>query len=186
MAGQSKLSGNNRIIITGCPGSGKTSLIEALILNGQTGFPEIARNLIREGIEPPIWSKKGDSGRFFELILRQRILFHQSVIGAETAYFDRGIPDSLAYFKYLDKKPPEKLSRAIAEFRYHPVVFICPPWPDIYKNDPERRETFQEAEQLHAHTVEAYHECGYTLVELPRGTVAERLALVVTAQQNGR
>jgi len=56
---------NNRFIITGGPGSGKTSLVEVLQNLGYAGFPEIARELIKNGMNPPIWTNKPDSGRFF-------------------------------------------------------------------------------------------------------------------------
>lgn len=167
-----------RFIITGGPGSGKTTLVEALQNLGYYGFPEIARDLINEGIVPPIRAEKPDSGRFFDLILKQRITYYQQIKGTEIGFYDRGIPDSLAYFKYQNKKVPSILSEAIIAYRYNPVVFITPPWKEIFNTDDVRRETFYEAQVLYELTIEVYQAHGYEIIELPKSTLEHRLAMV--------
>lgn len=169
---------NNRFIITGGPGSGKTSLVEALGNLGYPAFPEIARDLIVQGIIPPIWADKPVSGQFFDQILNQRILFHRQIIGSEIGFYDRGIPDSLAYFKYLNLKPPRILLEAIDARRYNPLVFAAPPWKEIFNNDFVRRETFHEAGLLFELVIEAYQEVGYRVVELPKSSVELRLRVI--------
>ena len=42
---------NNLIVITGGPGSGKTSLLNAFSEDGYQVVPEVARNIIREQLE---------------------------------------------------------------------------------------------------------------------------------------
>jgi len=168
-----------RFIITGGPGSGKTTLVEALQNLGYYGFPEVARDLINEGIVPPIRAEKPDSGRFFDLILKQRIIYYQQIKGTEIGFYDRGIPDSLAYFKYQNKKVPPILSEAIIAYRYNPVVFITPPWKEIFNTDDVRRETFYEARVLYDLTIEAYLAHGYEIIELPKSSLESRVAIVL-------
>jgi predicted ATPase len=169
-----------RFIITGGPGSGKTTLVEALQNLGYYGFPEIARDLINKGIVPPIWSEKPDSGHFFDLILKQRIIYFQQIKGTEIGFYDRGIPDSLAYFKYQDKKVPPILSEAIIAYRYNPVVFITPPWKEIFNNDGVRRETFYEAQVLYELATVAYKSHGYEIIVLPKSSLESRITIVLS------
>lgn len=64
-------------------------------------------------------------------------------------------------------------------FRYHRTVFVAPPWPEIYENDTERKQTREEAERTYASVSSAYLDYGYELVELPRVPVEERVAFVL-------
>lgn len=170
---------NWRFIVTGGPGSGKTSLVEAAGREGYACFPEIARDLILQGVTPPVWSEKPDSGRFFELVLQSRIDAHQQVKCAEIAFYDRGIPDSLAYFRFQNLKVPRILSEAIDNYRYNQMVFAAPPWEQIYHNDTVRKETWSESVELYEITLEEYRRIGYTIVELPEIPVAERLVFML-------
>lgn len=177
---------NNRFVITGGPGSGKTALVTELQRLGYTGFPEIARDLISRGIVPPNGSGKPVSGRFFELIIQNRILLHQQIKGAETGFYDRGIPDSLAYFNFQKRRVPRLLTEAIGTCRYNLNVFIAPPWKEIYIQDPVRRESFEEAVTLHELTVEAYRESGYDLIGLPASNLEDRIDLIIRHIGKGR
>lgn len=170
---------NFRFIITGGPGSGKTSLIDTLKSQGYKGFPEIARDLINQGNTPPIWSEKPDSGRFFELILQQRIFLHQQIKDAEIGFYDRGLPDSIAYLKYQKRPIPRVLTEAISIYRYNPIVFAAPPWEEIFDCDSVRRETFSAAEILYELTIEAYQRSDYQLVVLPKASLETRVSLVL-------
>ena len=58
------------------------------------------------------------------------------------------------------------------------MVFFAPPWREIYVNDAERPQTFAEAQDLSAHIRRAYLDCGFRLVELVTGSVADRLGQV--------
>jgi predicted ATPase len=183
---------NNRFIITGGPGAGKTTLVSGLQALGYPGFPEIARDLINLGVAPPIWADKADPGRFFDLVLKRRILSHQQINEAETGFYDRGLPDSLAYISFQNKKVPLALSEAIEKYRYNPVVFAAPPWMEIFSNDSVRRESFAEASVLYDLTVKGYLKCGYQIVELPNDTVEIRIEYIrkyiqaITAPRNDK
>jgi predicted ATPase len=56
--------------------------------------------------------------------------------------------------------------------------FIAPPWPDIFTQDEERKQTLDEAERTYEVLARTYADAGYELVELPRVSVAERARFV--------
>ena len=61
--------------------------------------------------------------------------------------------------------------KAVEIFRYHSRVFIAPPWEEIFRQDRERKQDFEEAVRTYEVLAETYAKCGYELVELPRVSV---------------
>ena len=53
-------------------------------------------------------------------------------------------------------------------FRYSPTVFIAPPWQEIFHQDRERKQDFEEAIRTYEALMRTYQEQNYELVELPR------------------
>jgi predicted ATPase len=76
--------------------------------------------------------------------------------------------------------PPPAHFRAAAErFRYNRKVFVAPPWPEIFANDAERKQSLSEAVRTHAAAVQIYEEYGYETVPLPKAPVEERVRFVL-------
>ena len=71
------------------------------------------------------------------------------------------------------------MEEAAAIFRYQRRVFIAPPWPDIFRQDSERRQSLDEAVRTYEAMVEVYGAYGYKLVELPRSSVEQRVRFVL-------
>lgn len=168
-----------RCVITGGPGFGKTALVEALAARGYRTAPESARELIQEiaargGAELP-WL---DRPAFEELLIPLRVRDHAAATGV--CFFDRGLPDEVAYYRKDGYEPSESCLEAVAACRYD-RVFIVPPWPAIHVNDAERLEPYEEAVRIHEAIVRAYRELGYPLTEVPRGTVEARAAFVLAS-----
>jgi predicted ATPase len=68
---------------------------------------------------------------------------------------------------------------AAAAHRYQEPVFVAPPWKEIYTTDEMRRATFAQAESFYEKVISAYDKLGYELIELPRSSVEERVALIM-------
>ena len=64
-------------------------------------------------------------------------------------------------------------------YPYNSKVFVAPPWPAIFAQDAERKQTPDEAEWTYRALVGTYADYGYELVELPRVSVAERVEFVL-------
>jgi predicted ATPase len=162
-----------RIVIAGGPGSGKSTLIKALSESGEICYEEASRILIREqlaqGGRLVPW---GDLTAFAqECSERMRAQIADSAYRG-TCFFDRGLPDLIGYLSRDGRSAPDgwrSASRA-----YACVVFFAPPWREIFLNDTERPQTFEEAQELGAHIRRAYLDCGFRLIELVKGSVADR------------
>jgi predicted ATPase len=94
-------------------------------------------------------------------------------------FFDRGLVDVAAYYRLLGKPTPSHLERAAHTFRYNRIVFIAPPWREIYCTDTERKQTYDEGVHGYRLLAAAYPDYGYELVELPRISVAKRVEFVL-------
>jgi len=169
------------IVITGGPGAGKTTLIEALAARGHAVKPEAGRAIIREqqaiGGKGLPWAGRA---LFAELMLAADLRSHaEALAGRGLVFFDRGLPDVLGYLALCGLPVPRHAEEAARRLRYHRTVFIAPPWRDIFGPDAERKQDFAEAERTYATLAETYPRYGYELVELPRTSVEERVAFVL-------
>jgi predicted ATPase len=95
-------------------------------------------------------------------------------------FFDRGIPDVLGYLRLMQIPVPEHMQNAAKVFRYNHVVFIAPPWREIFQQDHERKQDFDQAIRTHDALAETYKSHNYELVEIPRSTIEERLRFVLS------
>jgi predicted ATPase len=168
-------------VITGGPGSGKTTLIEALASSGLARSTEAGRAIIKEqasvGGNALPWA---DRGAFAELMFNWEMGSYDWARGVKgPVIFDRGIPDVIGYLTLVKLPVPEHMERAAREFRYHGNVFISPPWPEIFGQDTERKQTFEEARATYDVMVKTYSAYGYSLVPLPLVSVEERVEFVV-------
>lgn len=173
---------NPRIVITGGPGSGKTSLIEALAAAGHATSSEAGRAIIRrqqaiDGQALP-WR---DRALFAELMLDCELAAHARFADAPgPVFFDRGVPDVVGYLTLCGLPVPTHIERAAREIRYDRRVFIAPVWPEIFAQDAERRQDLDEARRTFDAMAEVYPRFGYELVELPKAPLSERVAFVLS------
>ncbi len=170
-------------VVTGGPGSGKSSLIERLERHGYKCAPEAGRGVIHDQVATRghalPWS---DRQLFSELMLCWDMRsFHIAEQEQGTFFFDRGIPDVLAYLRLCGLAVREHMRIAADKFRYNRVVFIAPPWPEIFHQDRERKQDFEEAVRTYHALNDTYVEHGYHLIEIPRASVEQRFEFVLSA-----
>ncbi len=167
-----------RVIITGGPGTGKTSVIEALGAEGYPYFKEQARATIKEQLD------KGS-----DLVPWQNLVGFSALVQArqkedfaaasekQLTFYDRGIPDVLAYL-HRENHYVKSLEDEARLYLYHPQVFITPPWPEIYRNDNERREDLGVMHSIHLALVNTYETIGYKVIEVPKTSLDARLEFI--------
>ena len=168
-------------MLTGGSGSGKSTIIAALKARGFLCVEEVGRQVVKEqlrsGGDATPWQ---DRGRFRELLFARSVAaFEQVAETARPVFFDRGIVESVAYAGVLGVPVPPHHRAAVERYRYAADVFVTPPWREIYANDTERRQSWDDAVADYEANCGAYREAGYRLVEVPRAPVAERVDFVL-------
>lgn len=172
-------SASRRVIISGGPGAGKTVLLEALAAAGHACQAEVSRQIIREQHEAGGKLMPWHDLPGFAVECERRMLAQlEKTTAAPLVFFDRGIPDIIAYLRHAGHVPAPRLFALTRA--YTPLVLLAPPWEEIYRKDAERPQSYARSVELHAELVRTYRECGFDAVELPRASVRERVAFVET------
>jgi len=176
-----------RIVITGAPGTGKTVVVEGIEAMGYHCFHEIIRSMTAKAklegtTKVPVSNPLAfvdDPFKFNQLLLKGRLTHFKEANKLDIpVFFDRGIPDILAYMDYFDQAYGKEFSETCINNRYD-AIFIMPPWKEIYISDNERLETFAEAERLHEHLMTSYKKYGYSPILVPKTTITERIFFIL-------
>jgi predicted ATPase len=166
-----------RLILSGAPGTGKTTVINHFRKLGIACIDEPAREIISEqrAIEGQgVWER--DTSLFIELLLSRSIKNH-SLASPTLTVFDRAIPDCIAYAQLAGLSLPHGITASM-RYRYDDEVVIFPPWEEIYCTDDERKMTFEATCRFHEMLVRAYEEVGYRVREVGKGSVEKRVEWV--------
>jgi predicted ATPase len=168
-------------VLTGGPGAGKTSLIEELHHRGYARSHEAGRGVIQDqvaiGGRALPWS---DPALFAEMMLSWDMRSYQMAQQESgIVFFDRGVPDVAGYLRLLGMPVPEHMQKATETLRYNRRVFIAPPWEEIFQQDRERKQDFEEAVRTYDALAATYTACGYDLIEIPRSRLEERVRFVL-------
>ena len=174
------MTSTNMFALTGCSSSGKSTLLEALETRGVVCVPEAGRQVVREE------QASGGDGlpwvnleRFRDLIFEKSIAaFHAHAAYEGPVIFDRSFIEVVACSAGLGVEPPAVHLQAAQDLRFNRVVFVTPSWHEIFANDAERQTTFERACAEYEETNRLYESFGYTLLEVPRTSLEERVKFV--------
>jgi len=175
---------NRFVIISGCSGGGKSTLLDELNRRGHAVVEEPGRRIVLEEIKGngtalPWVDMNAFLHRVIELALADRAL-----AGAMEGwvFFDRGLNDAASGLQQLTGK--SVLAPRGRTHRYHRRVFLAPPWPEIYETDSERRHDLDLAIGEYTRLQDAYPSLGYEVFILPKVSVKERADFILhTLQQ---
>jgi predicted ATPase len=167
------------VVISGCSGGGKSTLLAELARRGYAAIDEPGRRIVAAELKSggsalPWLDGTAFAQRAFEMALADRKRAAQL---DGWVFFDRGLIDAAVHLQHVAGSP------ALAELgRLHPynrLVFLAPPWPEIYVNDQERRHDFDAAREECARLLVVYPAAGYEVVVLPKTDVALRADFVL-------
>ena len=172
---------NRFVVISGCSGGGKSTLVAELGRRGYSVVEEPGRRIVREeirceGSALPWVDMAAFLRRAIATSLTDRVL-------ASTlegwVFFDRGLVDAAAGLQDLTG---EAVVASLGQtHRFYRRVFLAPPWPEIYLTDPERRHGFESAVAEYSRLLEIYAVLGYEVMILPKIEVPQRADFVLRA-----
>ena len=96
---------------------------------------------------------------------------------AVLTFFDRGMIDAAIGLEHLTHRPAASV--LVGQARYERLVFLTPPWPEIYITDTERRHGFDEAVAEYERLLCGFDRLGYDVRILPKVGVSARADAVL-------
>ena len=172
---------NQRYVITGAPGTGKTAIINTLKERGYFCVDENSREIIAKQIitggEILPWKNQI---AFENLISSKRAKQYASIPKDEIYFFDRSAIDCIAYLKANNLETSAEILGEIKNYEFNSNVFYTPIWEEIYTNDNERKESLESAISIEKFLLETYIFFGYTLIAIPKLTTGERVDFILS------
>lgn len=162
------------VMISGCSGGGKSTLLSELARRGYKVVKEPALRVVDEerlsnGKALP-WV---DAKAFGQRALTMAVTDYLTAQGL--TFFDRGVVDAGVA---ITARGGERPADEIAQIRYD-YVFLAPPWPEIYEVNEDRRHSFEKASRDFERIRLAYLDAGYDPIVLPRDTVPARADFIL-------
>ena len=167
----------NWCVITGAPCSGKTAVIHELKQRGYKVIHEVARAYIDEMLASGLALDqiKADVYHFEHHILQEKVKIESTLAEDETFFFDRGVPDSIAYFKLAGLNPEEPVNQS-KSVRYKRVFLFAR--LGFFK-DKVRTEDEKEAVKLNSLIEESYRLLEYDIVHVPVLSIKKRANFIL-------
>ena len=170
---------NRLVVISGCSGGGKSTLLAELGRRGYATVEEPGRRIVKDelriqGLALPWVDATAFARRAMALAIADRAT---AFVATGWVFFDRSLIEAAAALEHLTGEPA--LTTFGQTHRYHHRVFLTPPWPEIYVTDAERRHGLDQALQEYHRLLEAFPTLGYQVSVLPKVSVTERADFIL-------
>jgi predicted ATPase len=169
------------VVISGCSGGGKSTLLAELARRGYTVVEEPGRRIVQEelggsGAALPWVDGAAFARRAMAVALVDRTAARRL---SGWVFFDRGLIDAASALQLATGQ--RDLDSIGALHRYHRRVFFAPPWPEIYATDAERRHGLEAAIVEYDRLLTVYPSLGYEIILLPKVSASERADFILSA-----
>ena len=169
------------VLLSGCSGGGKSTLLAELQTRGHHIVEEPGRRIVREEL-----AREGHALPWVDGAAFARRAVEMALSDRKTAmdwpgwvFFDRGLIDASSALQDTTGEPV--LQRLGTQHRYHRRVFLVPPWREIYVTDPERKHGFEETLVEFERLEREYPALSYEVIMLPKVSVRDRADFVLDA-----
>lgn len=174
-----EITGSRHVVLSGCSGGGKSTLLAELARRGFSTVSEPGRRIVEEelrgkGKALPWVDLAAFARRAIDLASADR---RQAASETGWVFFDRGLVDAAVALQHATRQPASVIPSQCE--RYHSRVFLTPPWPEIYISDSERQHGLEDAIAEYDRLLAAYDALGYETIILPKVGVGERADFVV-------
>ncbi|WP_212744718.1 AAA family ATPase [Parasedimentitalea maritima] len=171
---------NKFILISGCSGGGKSSVVSELGSKGYKTVEEPGRRIVQEelakgGRALPWVDAAAFAYRAIDMARADLTLVSES---SGFTFFDRGLVDAAIA---LESCSGLKAKETLGKFRqYNQQVFLVPPWPEIYVCDAERRHGYDDAVEEFERIRAALPALGYDVNLLPKVGIGARADFIIS------
>lgn len=171
--------GSQHVVLSGCSGGGKSTLLEELARRGFPTVSEPGRRIVEDelrgdGKALPWVNPAAFARRAISIAIEDRRAASSTT---DWVFFDRGLVDAAVGLQHSTGQPAAVILDQYD--RYHSRVFLTPPWPEIYATDSQRQHSLTDAIAEYDRLLTAYSELDYETIILPKIGVRERADFVL-------
>jgi len=168
------------VLITGAPGSGKTTIAACMAAAGLRTIEDPGRaefeHQLRNGVPPHIVRR--DYRRFQHLVLKRALSIVDIIPDNEQVFFDYGVAESLAFMKVAGIPWDDVIVQAAARLHFRQVFLLdVVPLP-LNTDDIIRAESEQSRNLLRDLFQELYQVLGHNSIRVPLMGVKERFEFI--------
>jgi len=177
-----------KIVLTGGPCSGKSSLIEALSKRGYDTVPEQAITVIEQLIQT--WGEDAftkwktlNTPAFQQLIFNAQRKIENQITPKECCFFDRGMLDPLAYLIHNGLPTPDTMLYISKQASYD-MVIVC----DTLNSFDQRKHTGRTESKTESIKIgnlisQTYLRAGFHVIRLSEASIEERTEIVLALME---
>jgi predicted ATPase len=168
-------------VLTGAPSSGKSTLISELKKRGYKTVEEAARFVIERAVATGADYRelRKDAARFQREVLQMKIDTEAALSHSDVIFYDRGIPDSVAYYEVEGVHDGGELRAALENCDYRKIFVLDLISKENLIADGARSETWEDAQKLDLLLEKTYSQLGYDVVRVPVLPLEERADFVL-------
>ena len=168
---------SNWYVITGGPSSGKTTVLEELSKLGYLVYPEAARVFIDKEMKKgkSIEEIRSDEAEFQRKVLKIKINVEKSAPKDKIVFFDRAIPDSIAYYQIAGLDSKEVLKSCLK--KTYRKIFFLEQLP--FNKDYARIENGETIKKLNRLFKKSYKSLGYKIINITAASVTKRVQKIL-------
>ena len=175
-----------RIILTGGPGVGKSTVISMLNNQGYQVSPEAYETLYNKLGDETIAAM--DASLFRNMLMEGQLKIEKNLIPAQPAFLDRSTLDVIFYGQYFGIPVSPKLAQDAQNNRYDAVLFLEELPKEHYQKSKFRTESSEESHTIHEFLKQKYQqkakELNIPFIAIPYAAPEQRVQRILDALQD--